>query len=57
MNETVRIYLLSMVVPAIALAGFIFLERRRKDSPDEVLEPAKATVGRPKFKVITGRKR
>jgi hypothetical protein len=56
MNHTLETYLLSLIVPAIALMVFIFLERRSK-VPVEVPERAKNSVAQPKFNLIPGRKR
>ena len=58
MNQTVEISLLSMMVPAIASAVILVLERRSKDSTGEVLEPSKVTVVvQPEIKIIRSRER
>jgi hypothetical protein len=57
MNRTLETYLLSMLAPAVALVVFVFLERRKKSAPDEVLEPADSSIAQPKIKLILNRKR
>jgi hypothetical protein len=57
MNRIVETSLLALIIPTIALGGFLFLERRNKASSDELLELPERTVVQPKFGVIPRRKR
>jgi hypothetical protein len=50
MNQILGIYLLSMIVPAVALAVFVFLERRSRVPEDEVPAVPEGSVAQPKIK-------
>jgi len=56
MYQTVEMYLLALIVPAIALLAVVFFERRR-GLPGAEPPLAKDVVAHPKFKVMRGRKR
>ena len=56
MNQTLEISLLAMIVlPVIALAGCIHIERDQKAARDRVLEPTEGAGARPEFKLVPSR--
>jgi len=58
MNLALESFLLSMLVPAVALAVFILLERHARPSTDDnVRERENETVVRPQIRIIPSRKR
>jgi len=58
MNQTLEITLLGLIVPALALAVILFLERVRKVAPEAALQPVEGLLVTPaKIKILPKRKR
>jgi hypothetical protein len=56
MNQTLKVYLLATIIPAIALVVCVCLERRNKGPADRLLKPTEVAGARPEFKLIPSRK-